>query len=81
MKYRHFHFLILILILTIGVIALFATIGNRGLQLAISLAMAVAYIFWGAIHHYREKNLHIRIMVEYILIAAIAVMLIITMLV
>ena len=65
MKQTMVHFFVLIAILTIGVL---------------TFITAVAYVLWGFIHHAMRKDLHQKIVVEYLLIGAIAIVLLVTML-
>jgi len=39
------------------------------------LYMAVVYIVWGVIHHKIHKTLHIKIILEYVVVASLAVIL------
>lgn len=43
------------------------------LQVGIVLLTGIFYIIWGAIHHAREKEWHLRVILEYVLVAALAV--------
>lgn len=81
MKSVYFRFLILILILTMGVVTFFYAVGNRQLQLAVGIVTSLAYIFWGIIHHTIQKDLHPKVVIEYILIGTIAIVLLVTVLI
>lgn len=66
------HYLALIAFLSIG-LALFLVFNyNRQLQVGITLIMAVGYVLWGIIHHTIKKEFHPRIILEYILVAIVA---------
>lgn len=69
------HFLILLATLALGVSAFFAAAGNSGLQLFIGFVTALAYVVWGILHHALSGDLHKKVVVEYVLIAAIAILL------
>jgi len=43
------------------------------LQVGVIILTGIFYILWGAIHHAREDEWHIKVLLEYILIAALAV--------
>lgn len=75
MKTHIVHFFILLGILGIGVVAFFSAAGNSGVQLAIGVVTSVAYVVWGILHHATQGVLHKKIVVEYVLIAAIAILL------
>jgi len=51
------------------------------MQLAIIISMGVSYVVWGIIHHYDHRDLHIKIIAEYILIALLAVLIFGTLLI
>jgi uncharacterized membrane protein SirB2 len=42
--------------------------GNRTYSFVASLAFCVLYIVWGMYHHYKLRSLHLKNIVEYILI-------------
>ena len=70
---NHFwHYLILLLILLIGGLV-FVLNPNKIIKFQVGTLVAIAYIFWGIIHHFLEKNLNFKIMVEYLLIGALSV--------
>jgi len=46
---------------------------DKGLQMAIAVGVAGAYITWGKVHHHLHRDLHISVIVEYILIASLGV--------
>lgn len=72
------HYLVLLAILLGGVFAFYSVRGNPTLQLTIGIITSIAYIFWGIIHHVLHHNLHKKIVVEYLLIGAIAIVLLAT---
>jgi hypothetical protein len=73
------HFLVLMVMLGLGIGAFYFVRPDRTLQLAIAIATAVGYVLWGIVHHVMEGDLHIRLVIEYILIGAIATVLLFTM--
>lgn len=72
--------LILLVILAIAVWGFFAAAPNIVLQLGIGVATALSYVVWGILHHAGQGDLHPKIVVEYILIGAISIVLLITVL-
>jgi len=80
MKQSVIHFLVLIAILAVGVCTFIYVRPNTTIQLFVGIITAVAYVFWGFIHHAIKKDLHQKIVVEYLLIGAIAIVLLVTML-
>lgn len=75
MKTHLFHFLILIAIIGLGVGMFFLASGNRSVQFLIGLTTSLAYVAWGLVHHANQGDLHKKIVVEYVLMGAIAVLL------
>lgn len=81
MKKAHVvHYLVLAFILLGGVVAFFWAAPNSSVQFIIGVVTSVAYVLWGFIHHAIQKDLHKRIVIEYILIGAIAIILLATLL-
>jgi len=80
MKQSIVHFIVLIAILAAGVLTFISVRPNTTLQLFVGILTAVAYVLWGFIHHALRKDLHQKIVVEYLLIGTIAIVLLITML-
>lgn len=64
---------ILIIILLIGVFTIISLQGNRTIQIYIGCAIAIMYTIWGITHHWIVGNLHRKVMIEYVLIGAIAI--------
>lgn len=74
------HYIVLLAILTGGVVAFYLVRPNVTYELLVSIATTVAYVLWGIIYHVIEKDLHHKIVIEYVLIGAIAIVLLITVL-
>lgn len=70
---KFIHFLILSAILGLGTLLFFYENGNHAAQLTIGIITSIAYAAWGIIHHAIEEDLHRKVVVEYILIGAIAI--------
>ncbi len=75
MKATKIHFLVLLGIVSIGALSFQAARGNTGLQFFIGVVTSTAYVIWGILHHALRGDLHKKVVVEYILIGAIAVLL------
>jgi len=80
MKQSVVHFIVLVAVLSVGVITFLYVRPNATLELYVGIVTAVAYVLWGLIHHAMKKDLHQKIVVEYLLIGAIAIVLLVTML-
>ncbi len=73
MKSYLIHFLVLLIILALGTLAFFYENGNHAAQLSIGIVTSIAYAVWGIVHHAIQGDLHRKLVVEYILIGAIAI--------
>lgn len=71
-----FHLSTLAFILMGGAVAYFYVQGYPNLQLLIGFVTAIAYVAWGIMHHVIQKDLHPKIVIEYIAIGLTAVLLI-----
>lgn len=49
--------------------------GNRQNQFIVMVFFAALYLLWGIIHHHIHRTLHVKIVIEYILIAALGIFL------
>ncbi len=74
------HLLILAVMLLLGAWTFLAVTPNVSLQLLVGISTAVAYVVWGIMHHAIQKDLHQKIVIEYILIGAISIVLLVTVL-
>ncbi len=68
-----FHYAILLLIIFGGLLAFFSFRGYPQTQFLIGLVVAFAYTIWGIIHHLVERNLTVKIIIEYLLISLLAI--------
>lgn len=78
MRSQAFHTVVLVAILASGVATIAYASGNRPLQLTAGVATTIAYVAWGIIYHLLVGDLHRKLVVEYILIGAIAVIILAT---
>ena len=80
MKYQFFlQVVVLLCILAGGALTFWYAQGNMKLQFAVGVITAVAYVIWGIMHHAKKGDLHARIVLEYILVACIAIVLLATL--
>jgi len=63
------HYLALVFILAFGVGALVFFQRTPQMQIISAFLTACFYVLWGVVHHYIEKDLHIRVVIEYITVA------------
>ena len=67
---EHFgHYLALVFILTFGIGALLFFQRTPQMQIISAFLTASFYVLWGIVHHYVEKDLQIRVVIEYIMVA------------
>lgn len=66
------HYLFLMAILSIGFGLFWIFNFNRQIQMWITVGLGVAYVLWGVMHHTIKKELHFRIVWEYLLVAIFA---------
>lgn len=69
------HYFSLIIILSVGLTALFWFRYNHALQISVVIFMSAGYVAWGIIHHHSQKELHLKIVAEYLLIALVGILL------
>jgi hypothetical protein len=72
------HYIALYIGLGIGLIFLFGFLGLPKLPLQATIGLCLYYFVWGVVHHHFEDDLHIKIVLEYFLVAAIACLLLVT---
>jgi len=74
------HYLSLMAILSIGFGLFWIFNFNRMAQIWITIGLGITYVIWGIIHHAIKKELHWRIIWEYIVVAVIASVIVIFLL-
>lgn len=75
MKIKHhsiISYIFLVLLLLLAVLGTFYYQGYGQKQLIVIELTALLYFLWGVLIHYLEGDLHIKIVVEYLLIAVLA---------
>ena len=66
------NFLVLFLILGVSVLSFYQAIGNSRVQLYTGGIMASTYVLWGILYHHWQKDLHFKVVLEYVLVGAIS---------
>jgi hypothetical protein len=74
------YYLILLVILNFGALMFYLLRFSPLYQMWVMMLTSLAYIFWGLIHHYLEEDLHIKVVLEYILIAMLVNLIVLTLL-
>lgn len=68
------HYFILLCTQVLGLWGIFWFSYDKLGQLLVITAMAVCYVTWGVWHHKSHRDLHIRIVFEYILVGLLSVL-------
>jgi len=68
------HYFILLCILLVGLWGILWFDYLPLTQLVIMVCLAVSYVTWGVVHHHHHRNLHPKIVFEYVLVAILAVL-------
>lgn len=76
-----FHYLSLILILILDFYLFIYFSFDRTAQIIIAILISFSYGIWGITHHYIERNLNWKIVVEYSLFSIISLMILLTLVV
>lgn len=72
---RHpLHYFTLLVVQLVGLWAVLWFNFAPGLQFSVLLTMAVCYIIWGIIHHNQHGDLHLKIILEYILVGLLGIL-------
>lgn len=74
MKTHVWHLVVLGLILLGGGVTFFFVGGNSSAQLSVGIVTSLAYVAWGILHHSVEKDLHPKVVIEYVLIGLLAIL-------
>ena len=80
MKPATLHFIVLSLILMGGVVSFVMLTGDVVAQQRIGIATSIAYVVWGILHHGIHGDLHPKVVIEYMLVGAVAVLVLINVL-
>lgn len=68
---HNLYYISLFAILAFGLFLILSLSPNKQLQLTVFAIVSVFYVIWGLLHHYMNHELNSKIVVEYILIAAL----------
>lgn len=80
MKQSTLHFIVLVLILGGGVASFILLAGDVVAQQRIGIVTSVAYVVWGILHHAIEGDLHPKVVIEYVLVGAVAILVLVNVL-
>lgn len=73
------HYLVLLFILGSGLGAFFYFRSSAQTQIVSAFLTASFYVFWGIVHHYLEGDLHWRVVFEYLGVAFLGFLVLLTL--
>ena len=73
------YYLILLSGLCLGLVAFFGFFGLPKLRQEAVIGLCLFYFLWGVCHHWLEKDIHIKIVLEYLLVSSIALLVLLTL--
>ncbi len=73
------HYLSLFLILVAGAYALNIFSYDKYFQVIVVFLIAVGYVAWGIIHHKIHKDLHLAVILEYVTVAIIGLIIVLSL--
>jgi hypothetical protein len=68
------HYFTLLSVMLVGLWGIFWFSFQPAMQMSIVISLAIAYVIWGIVHHREHRDLHIKIVIEYILVALFGVL-------
>lgn len=74
------HYLPLLGIFALAVVAFLISSYDRFFLMGVSIAVAVSYVAWGVVHHSIHRDLHLSVIVEYIVVAALGLVIVFSLL-
>ncbi len=79
--YIHSDYFILAIGLSLAASLYLLFLNQPNIQIGIVIATGLFYILWAVIHHAREGDIHPKVILEYTLIAALAIALMLTLII
>lgn len=70
------HYLTLLGLLGAGAVGFIFFSYDRIFQIGVSIALAVSYVVWGVVHHYLHRDLHLTVLIEYLVVAALGLVIV-----
>ena len=75
------HYLPLVGIFFLAVVGFALFPYDKDFQIVIVVSASVAYVFWGIIHHLIHNDLHLETLIEYLVIAILGAVSVLTLLI
>lgn len=73
------HYMVLFGILLAGFAGLILFSYDKAFQMAVASALVFSYVAWGAAHHYLDRDLHLETIIEYLVVAILGFVIILSM--
>ena len=74
---RHLsHYIVLLVILMGGLVAMLASGKSALTHTIILICISLSYFIWGVVHHTLEKELHLEIVLEYLIMSVLGLALV-----
>jgi hypothetical protein len=74
------YYLILLIILSLGALSFYFLRFNIYYQSLVLVLTSFFYVIWGIVHHWLSGDLHLKVVLEYVLIAILANLVILSLL-
>ena len=74
------HYVPLIGIFLAGLYGFYLFSYDKVFRGVVAIAMAVAYVFWGLVHHHIHKDLYFSVVIEYVAFAVLGLIIIFSLL-
>ena len=81
LKEYFFQYIILVVGLWIGFYFFFHFSFDKSLQIMIGILLAIFYSVWGIFHHVWEKDLTVKVVLEYLLVSGVAIVILVSLLI
>lgn len=75
LKKHALHYCVYALIFGVGLLLVLLNKQNTSLEAFFIFMIAILYFTWSMVHHYIHHDLHVRVVIEYILIVALGLVL------
>lgn len=72
------HYLPLLGILCATIFGFWLLSYDKLLQIALTFAASAAYLSWGIVHHFIHEDLHLSVVIEYLLVSALGLIIILS---
>ncbi len=79
-KYKDLpHYVPLVAIFIAGIVGFYIFSYDRTFQLAVALSLSLSYVSWGIIHHTIHKDICLTIVLEYLAVAILGTVMILSL--